>query len=187
VNSLAHLREDFFADFFFADFFFTDFFAPVVFDAVFFAGTFAPDLRASDKPIAIACFRLVTFFPLRPDLSFPFFMAFISRSTDEEALGLYFLVLDFFAAFFAAFFFVAIALFSLKPARGSSNGKREIATRLCASGRDNAAGSLENVLYVRRHKRRQPSCFTTASAGAMLERREDRDQRIERGLSQGRS
>jgi hypothetical protein len=144
VNSLAHLREDFFAGFFFADFFFADFFAPVVFEAVFFAGPFAPDLRASDKPIAIACFRLVTFFPLRPDLSFPFFMAFISRSTDEEALGLYFLALDFFAAFFAAFsaafFFVAIALFSLKPARGSSNGKREIATRLCASRRDNAAG-----------------------------------------------
>jgi hypothetical protein len=120
------LREALFADFFFAAFF-----APVFFDAVFFAGTFAPDLRASDKPIAIACFRLVTFFPLRPDLSLPFFIAFISRSTDEEALGLYFLVLDFFAAFFAAFFFVAIALFSLKPVRGSSNGKPEMTTRLC--------------------------------------------------------
>ena len=29
-------------------------------------GTFAPDRRASDRPIAIACLRLVTFLPERP-------------------------------------------------------------------------------------------------------------------------
>jgi hypothetical protein len=28
----------------------------------FFAGTFAPARRASERPIAIACFRLFTFF-----------------------------------------------------------------------------------------------------------------------------
>jgi hypothetical protein len=35
--------------------------------------------------MAIACFRLVTFLPLRPDFSLPFFMARISRSTDLPA------------------------------------------------------------------------------------------------------
>jgi len=34
-------------------------------------GTFAPARRASDRPIAIACFRLVTFLPERPLLSVP--------------------------------------------------------------------------------------------------------------------
>jgi hypothetical protein len=37
-----------------------------------FFGTFAPFFLASDNPIAIACFRLVTFFP-DPDFSEPFF------------------------------------------------------------------------------------------------------------------
>ncbi len=35
----------------------------------FAAGTFAPDFRASDNPMAMACFGFVTFFPLRPLLS----------------------------------------------------------------------------------------------------------------------
>ena len=35
-----------------------------------FFGTFAPRLRASDKPMAMACFRLVTFLP-EPLLSVP--------------------------------------------------------------------------------------------------------------------
>ena len=39
--------------------------------AAFLGGTFAPDRRASDKPIAIACFRLFTVFPLRPDFNLP--------------------------------------------------------------------------------------------------------------------
>jgi len=34
-------------------------------DEPFFLGTFAPDCRASDNPIAMACFRLVTFLPER--------------------------------------------------------------------------------------------------------------------------
>ena len=33
---------------------------------LFFFGTFSPLSLASDKPIAIACLRLVTFLPLRP-------------------------------------------------------------------------------------------------------------------------
>src|SRR5215472_9028565 len=67
-------------------------------------GTFAPFFRASESPIAIACFRLVTFLPLRPLFSVPFFISLISRSTLLPALGLYFLPELFFAAFFVAFF-----------------------------------------------------------------------------------
>src|SRR6185369_2971195 len=40
---------------------------------VFGGGTFPPFRRASDKPIAIACFRLFTVFPERPLLSVPRF------------------------------------------------------------------------------------------------------------------
>ena len=44
------------------------YFLRAVFDAarlrlVFFAGTLAPSRRASDRPMAMACLRLVTFFP----------------------------------------------------------------------------------------------------------------------------
>ena len=35
------------------------------------SGTFAPAFRASESPMAIACLRLVTFFPLRPLFSVP--------------------------------------------------------------------------------------------------------------------
>jgi hypothetical protein len=44
--------------------------------------------------MAMACLRLVTFFPLRPDFSLPCFISFISRSTDLPAAGLYLRVLD---------------------------------------------------------------------------------------------
>lgn len=37
----------------------------------------------------MACLRLVTFLPLRPLFSLPRFIAFISRSTDFPAFGLY--------------------------------------------------------------------------------------------------
>lgn len=65
----------------------------------------APDFLASESPIATACFRLVTFRP-DPLFNFPCLKAFISRSTLLEALGPYFLVLDFFlpAVFFAVDF-----------------------------------------------------------------------------------
>src|SRR6201986_3350408 len=95
--------------------------ARLVYD--FFAGTFLPSLRASDNPIAIACFLLVTFLPLRPLFSLPCFIAFISRSTSLPADGLYFREeLDFFELlFFAedflvdffAVFLVAIAILPL--------------------------------------------------------------------------
>ena len=49
-----------------------------------------PSRRASDKPIAIACFGFVTFLPLRPLFSLPSFIARISRSTSLLAPGEYF-------------------------------------------------------------------------------------------------
>lgn len=46
--------------------------------------------------MAIACLRLVTFFPLRPDFSLPFFIACISRFTSLPADGEYLRLDDFF-------------------------------------------------------------------------------------------
>lgn len=37
-----------------------------------YAGNLAPFFLASDKPMAIACFRLLTTFPLRPLFKLPF-------------------------------------------------------------------------------------------------------------------
>jgi hypothetical protein len=54
------------------------------FFAAFF-GTFAPSALASDRPIAIACLRLVTFLPDRPLFSVPALRFFITRSTSAEA------------------------------------------------------------------------------------------------------
>lgn len=47
----------------------------------FLFGTLAPSLRASDKPIAMACFRLITFLPERPLFSVPALRFFIARLT----------------------------------------------------------------------------------------------------------
>ena len=73
---------DFFVvDFFAVDFFVVDFFAVDFFDEDFGGGgTLPPSRRASDKPIAIACFLLFTFWPelLR---SFPSFNSCIVCST----------------------------------------------------------------------------------------------------------
>jgi hypothetical protein len=46
-----------------------------------FLGTLAPSLLASERPIAIACFLLVTFLPLLPLLSVPSFFSCMARST----------------------------------------------------------------------------------------------------------
>jgi hypothetical protein len=60
-------------------------------------GTLAPFFRASDRPIAIACFRLFTFRPL-PDLSVPFFLRRIALSTRFDAAFPYFRRLEDFRA-----------------------------------------------------------------------------------------
>jgi hypothetical protein len=50
----------------------------------FLRGTLPPSFLASDNPIAIACFLLVTFLP-EPLLSVPFFFSCIAFSTFSEA------------------------------------------------------------------------------------------------------
>jgi hypothetical protein len=61
----------------------------------------------------MACFLLVTFLPLRPDLSWPFFIAFISVSTLFPAAGEYFLREAFFADdFFALVRFLVLPFFA---------------------------------------------------------------------------
>jgi hypothetical protein len=53
-------------------------------------GTFPPARRASERPMAIACFRLVTFLPERPERSLPRFFSCMLRATFERALPPYF-------------------------------------------------------------------------------------------------
>jgi len=50
-------------------------------------GTLPPARRASDRPMAIACLRLVTRFPERPDFSSPRFISCIARFTLPDALA----------------------------------------------------------------------------------------------------
>jgi hypothetical protein len=71
--------------------FFDDFFL----DEDFFFGTLPPAFRASDNPIAIACFLLVTFFPERPLLSVPFFRSCIAFSTFSCAFLPYLAIITF--------------------------------------------------------------------------------------------
>jgi hypothetical protein len=54
----------------------------------FFLGTLPPALRASDSPMAIACFLLLTFFPDRPLFSVPLLRLCIARFTLRWALVL---------------------------------------------------------------------------------------------------
>ena len=58
--------------------------------------------------MAIACLRLVTFLPLRPDLSLPRFISCISVSTLLPAAGEYFRRDDFFEVVFLAEDFFAL-------------------------------------------------------------------------------
>lgn len=55
----------------------------------FLRGTFAPERRACDKPIAIACLRFLTFLPERPLFSFPRFRSCIAFFTFSDAFLLY--------------------------------------------------------------------------------------------------
>ena len=55
-----------------------------------FLGTLAPARRASESPIAMACFRLFTRLPERPERSSPRFISCSERSTFFEAFGPYF-------------------------------------------------------------------------------------------------
>jgi hypothetical protein len=57
----------------------------------FFFGAFLPSLRASESPMAIACFRLFTVLPLRPLFRVPSLRSCIAFSTFFEAPLEYFL------------------------------------------------------------------------------------------------
>ena len=69
--------------------------AAFFFAALFFFGTLAPSLRASDSPIAIACFRLVTLRPLLL-LRVPRFFSRMTSSTFSPARLEYFAISKFF-------------------------------------------------------------------------------------------
>src|ERR1039458_9429901 len=95
------------------------------------AGTFLPALRASDNPIAIACFGLVTF-PPDPLRSLPCFIAFISRSTSLPAEGLYLRPELLFDDFFAAVFFAAVLVaMGLPPPTWKQAAVRRLHRDLC--------------------------------------------------------
>jgi hypothetical protein len=74
-----------------------DFLADVRFAPPGLRGTFPPFSRASERPIAIACLRLVTFLPLLL-FSVPFFLRRIADSTRLVAASPYFFLPDFFRA-----------------------------------------------------------------------------------------
>jgi hypothetical protein len=63
------------------------------FEEVFLRGTFAPDLRALESPMATACFRLFTFFPDLPLFKVPFLRSRIAFSTSSPAFLPYFAML----------------------------------------------------------------------------------------------
>jgi hypothetical protein len=66
---------------FFEDDFFDDFLEDDFFDDFLRDGTLPPSRRASERPIAIACFRLFTFFPELPLFSVPCLRSCIAFST----------------------------------------------------------------------------------------------------------
>jgi hypothetical protein len=110
-------------------------------------GTFAPFFLASDNPMAIACLGLVTLRPLRPERSLPCFIAFISRSTDLEAAGLYFL--PGFAAVFRAVFLAAgiVSPLQLGSTCGVGGCQLPAAGLLAGAGVAGAASVLAGVLF----------------------------------------
>jgi hypothetical protein len=94
--------EDFPDDDFFVDLR-VDFFDEDFFDDDFFAGgTLPPSRRASDNPMAMACLRLFTFFPLDPDSSVPRFLSCIAFSTFSDAFSPYLAMLPPFLSLDAA-------------------------------------------------------------------------------------
>ena len=60
--------------------------AACLWSGYFFLATFFPFLRTSESPMAIACFLLVTFFPLRPLRSVPSLRLCIADLTSFDAL-----------------------------------------------------------------------------------------------------
>lgn len=97
--------------------FLPDDFRPPDFAPLRSRGTFFPFALASESPIAIACFRLFTFFPEPPERSVPRFRLCIARSTSFEAPLLYFLPPDFLRV---AMSLSSVSEGSIEYAQGSS-------------------------------------------------------------------
>lgn len=81
--------------------------------AAFFLGTLAPFLRASERPIAIACFRIVTLppFPPLPERRVPRFSRRMALATDVLAALPYLRPLELFRElelFFGAIWFLLV-------------------------------------------------------------------------------
>jgi hypothetical protein len=86
--------DDFFEDDFFEDDFFDDdFFDDDFFDDDFFDGTLPPSRLASERPMAMACLRLVTFLPERPLFNLPRFISCMFSSTLSDAFLPYLLAM----------------------------------------------------------------------------------------------
>src|SRR5262249_54818173 len=70
------------------------------------SGIFLPFLRASERPMAMACLRLLTFPPLPPFplFNFPFLNLCISRPTSWDALREYLRGMGFSCCFHSAIF-----------------------------------------------------------------------------------
>jgi hypothetical protein len=87
------LEEDLFVDDRLAEDFLDPFFDDEAFE-LFFFGTFAPSLRASESPMAIACLRLFTFFP-EPLRKVPCLRSCIVFSTLSWAFFEYFAMINY--------------------------------------------------------------------------------------------
>jgi hypothetical protein len=90
---------------------------PYFFDRFF--GTLAPFLRASERPIAIACFLLLTFLPDLPLLSVPALRFFMARPTFFAAPLEYFLFFAFLAIALVLRSFWGIQIGTQRSAKGS--------------------------------------------------------------------
>jgi hypothetical protein len=66
----------------------------VDFLADFFFGALEPDLRVFESPMAIGCFRLVTFLPDRLLFNVPFLRSCVAFPTFLDAVLLYFLAME---------------------------------------------------------------------------------------------
>lgn len=60
-------------------------FLEVFFDPFLRGGTLPPSRRASDRPMAMACLRLLTFLRERPDRKLPLFISSMLRWTFFDA------------------------------------------------------------------------------------------------------
>jgi hypothetical protein len=99
----------------------------------FFAGTLPPSRRASDRPMAMACLRLVTFRPEEPERSVPRFLSCIAFSTFFEAFFPYFRPDDF------------LAFFAIHDLRASARHARGVMVVFAKSGPESL--SLTGICY----------------------------------------